>query len=273
MIKKFIILIFIFTVFQIFSSSKSRQEIVSELFKSIEGWFGVPYVLGGQTKNGIDCSGFVREVYKDVFNLDLPRTVTGQKVLGDPVNGALQPGDLVFFDTIGGGVSHVGIYVFDNKFIHAASAGPSVGVIKSSLNEKYYKERFLFARRLVKLPQFIKDNNKIELSENKEIEKDKKIEVNRRYIIFYKFLTNGKLIDKSLVFKKNSPIFYKIQNTNEEKDIVLIFENKETKESKNIDLNYIDSMAIQSIKLDSGNYIVKFVKDKNVIYKKEIIVI
>lgn len=146
----------------LFSQEKSRREIVSELFDSVEYWMGTPYVLGGNTKTGIDCSGFVVNVYKKVFNKQLPRTVAEQKAAGVPVKGTLQPGDLVFFITHDNTVSHVGIYVFDGKFIHAASAGSKVGVIKSSLKEPYYQSRYVYARRIIDLPPYVKEEYEVD---------------------------------------------------------------------------------------------------------------
>ncbi len=272
--KNFIILMLMFGFISLFSGEKTRQEIVSELFNSIEGWFGVPYVLGGQDKSGIDCSGFTGVVYQKVFNMTLPRTVASQKNLGQTVVDKLQPGDLVFFDTLGSGVSHVGIYVFDNKFIHAASAGPNIGVIKSSLDEKYYKNRYLFAKRVVKLPPFANENGKDNLNVSSGSKTTNNIEnvPNKVNIVFYKFLTNGRIIDKSLVFDSNNPIFYKIQNPSDENDIILQFENEDTRDVKEIYLNLIDRLYMQSVRLKTGNYKVKFIKDNDILFEKKIIV-
>ena len=152
------LLIFLFLICTFFcysngTANKSRQQIVRELFDSVEEWMGTPYVYGGNSKNGIDCSAFVSRVYSKVFNVKLPRTVAYQKNLGTAVTGNLQPGDLIFFD-FGSGISHVGIFVFGEKFIHAASGGPSVGVVKCSLKEPYYKRHYAFARRIVTLPAY-----------------------------------------------------------------------------------------------------------------------
>lgn len=132
---------------------KSRQQIVRELFDSVEEWMGTPYVYGGNSKNGIDCSAFVSRVYSKVFDVKLPRTVAHQKNLGTLVTGKLQPGDLIFFN-FGSGICHVGIFVFGDKFIHAASGGPNVGVVKCSLKEPYYKRHYAYARRIVTLPAY-----------------------------------------------------------------------------------------------------------------------
>lgn len=151
-------LIFLFMICAFYTypngaTNKSRQQIVRELFDSVEEWMGTAYVYGGNSKDGIDCSGFVSRVYSKVFDIQLPRTVAHQKNLGTAVTGNLQPGDLIFFD-FGSGISHVGIFVFADKFIHAASGGPNVGVVKCSLKEPYYKRHYAYARRIVALPAY-----------------------------------------------------------------------------------------------------------------------
>ncbi|WP_082707838.1 C40 family peptidase [Paenibacillus sp. DMB5] len=108
---------------------------------------GTPYLYGGTTTSGFDCSGFILYVLKK-FNVDdLPRTSQSQAKTGIPVaKDDLREGDLVFFNTFGSGISHAGIYVGDNKFAHSSS---SKGVRISSLSEAYYKERYVTARRVV----------------------------------------------------------------------------------------------------------------------------
>ena len=112
-----------------------------------ERYLGVDYVYGGSSANGLDCSGFTSIVFKE-FGIALPRTSAQQFLAGQQVEPAdLREGDLVFFDTLGRGVSHVGIYLSDGEFIHAAS-NPG-RVIKSKLSEKYYASRYLGARRII----------------------------------------------------------------------------------------------------------------------------
>lgn len=108
---------------------------------------GVPYRFGGTSENGIDCSGLTQAVYKK-WGMMLPRTSTEQFKKGKPVpKDQLRPGDLVFFkNTYRHGVSHVGIYVGDGKFVHAA--GAKYGVIVSSLNEPYHLHHYAGARRI-----------------------------------------------------------------------------------------------------------------------------
>jgi LysM repeat protein len=114
-----------------------------------ERYLGVDYVYGGSSASGLDCSGFTSLVFKE-YGVFLPRVSAQQFLVGIPVELAnLLEGDLVFFDTLGkGAVSHVGIYLSDGEFIHAAS-NPG-RVLKSKLSEKYYAGRYLGARRVLK---------------------------------------------------------------------------------------------------------------------------
>lgn len=116
-----------------------------EIVELARRWLGTPYHWGGQTPNGADCSGFVHELFR-LGGRDLPRTADKQYEVGDRVKrNNLRPGDLVFFETYAKGASHVGIYEGDDSFIHASS---SAGVVRSSLTQNYYRERFLGGRRL-----------------------------------------------------------------------------------------------------------------------------
>ena len=112
----------------------------------VVSYLGVPYRYGGGSKSGIDCSGFTSNVYKNSLGILLPRTAREQYRSGSTVNGdGLQFGDLVFFNTTGSGVSHVGIYLEDDLFAHASV---SFGVTISSLESSYYRKRFVGARRV-----------------------------------------------------------------------------------------------------------------------------
>jgi cell wall-associated NlpC family hydrolase len=115
------------------------------LYKSIDEWFGTRYRMGGTSKKGIDCSAFMQVLALYGFGLMLPRTAKEQYSMMQPVdNDDLKEGDLVFFNTRGG-VSHVGMYLKNNKFVHSCS---SIGVSIGDLADKYWSVRFLGGRRM-----------------------------------------------------------------------------------------------------------------------------
>lgn len=119
------------------------------LYKEIKSWLGTPYSGGGHTKQvGTDCSGFVMELYLSVYNIALERR-GGLQYYNNctPIDKeALREGDLVFFNNgEGGKISHVGIYLKDNKFAHASS---SRGVVIDDLTAKYYVKHFFAAGRV-----------------------------------------------------------------------------------------------------------------------------
>lgn len=115
-------------------------------------YLGTPYRRGGTTRQGVDCSGLVGAVYGGQ-GLDMPRTAAQQFAEGAAVAASdLRPGDLVFFrDTYKRGISHVGIYIGDGRFLHAA--GRRHGVIVSDLSRPYYRNRYAGARRPVAVPE------------------------------------------------------------------------------------------------------------------------
>jgi cell wall-associated NlpC family hydrolase len=128
-----------------------RQSVTlkaSELVVNAMGFLGVPYKRGGNNaETGFDCSGFVRAIYQQSVGLLLPRRAAEQAAATERIEKTdLQPGDLVFFNTLRRTFSHVGIYVGDNKFIHSPKPGAEVRV--DSMDLSYWKTRFNGARRV-----------------------------------------------------------------------------------------------------------------------------
>lgn len=125
----------------------ARLAVENEITKYI----GIRYKHAGRDANGFDCSGFVFRVYHDAVGVDLPYSASTQARLGfDIPKESLQFGDLVFFNVRGRGISHVGIYVGDGKFAHASLKR---GITITELNDKYYKPKFVRARRIIPLDQ------------------------------------------------------------------------------------------------------------------------
>jgi len=109
---------------------------------------GVDYRNGGRSAaTGFDCSGLVAHVFEEAYGIRLPRTALGQSETGFSVSAhELQPGDLVFYDTLDRPYSHVGIYIGEGKFVHAPKTGAAVRV--ESLKTSYWTKRFNGARRI-----------------------------------------------------------------------------------------------------------------------------
>ncbi|HEY3676653.1 MAG TPA: C40 family peptidase [Candidatus Tumulicola sp.] len=124
----------------------ARTSKIAELLThSALRFLGTPYVFGGTTPAGFDCSAFVQHVFA-IAGISLPRTADAQYDVGKPATGGPRPGDLVFFQTYESGASHVGIYLGRGKFVHASS---SHGVMVSQLSESYWASRYLGAKRLI----------------------------------------------------------------------------------------------------------------------------
>ncbi len=125
--------------------AKTQEVIINALSLT-----GIKYKFGGNSpETGFDCSGFVRYVFHNAANLTLPPTARAISQLGKTVKkDDLQPGDLVFFNTLKSAFSHVGIYIGDNKFIHAPSSGKVVRV--ENMQAGYWSSRFNGAQRLDK---------------------------------------------------------------------------------------------------------------------------
>lgn len=118
-----------------------------DILVTAKQYMGVPYVWGGETTSGFDCSGFTQYVLQQ-NGISIPRTAAEQFAEGTPVGrDELQAGDMVFFTTYKPGASHVGFYLGDGNFIHASSAAHQVTI--SSLDEDFYTAHYIGARRYI----------------------------------------------------------------------------------------------------------------------------
>ena len=116
-----------------------------KMFEFIDDWYGTPYHLGGTTKKGIDCSAFTQFLFATVYGLSIPRTAREQYSLTNRISRTeLKEGDLIFFNTRGG-ISHVGVYLQNNKFVHASTSG---GVMISDIFDEYWARKFVGVGRL-----------------------------------------------------------------------------------------------------------------------------
>lgn len=122
------------------------SEFSEKLLGTAREFLGIPYKFGGSSLKGIDCSAYVKRVFA-ALDIELPRTAREQFHVGEKIaKEELTPGDLVFFKTYARYPSHVGIFIGDNKFIHASSKGKKVEI--SNLDARYYSKRFIGAKRL-----------------------------------------------------------------------------------------------------------------------------
>jgi cell wall-associated NlpC family hydrolase len=110
------------------------------LYNFIDDWYGVDYKYGGTDLNGVDCSGFAQQLYKHVYGTEIVRTSAQQYAASRHFRRKrkLREGDLVFFKTTGDGISHVGVYLANNYFVHASPKGVAI----SNLNEQYWVRSF-----------------------------------------------------------------------------------------------------------------------------------
>lgn len=124
--------------------ASSAQELVLRALTFV----GVNYRRGGESpETGFDCSGLVRHVFRESLGLVLPRTSRDMSRIGETVHqDDLQPGDLVFFNTLRRGFSHVGIYLGEHRFVHAPASGGEVRV--EDMRQRYWTRRFNGARRV-----------------------------------------------------------------------------------------------------------------------------
>lgn len=123
-----------------------HEKQISNISSFYEEWHGVPYKYGGISKDGVDCSGLVKNLYSQIYNINLPRNTTSQMQDGERINYFERAlGDLVFFKT-GANTYHVGVYYENDNFIHAST---SKGVMMSNLNESYWLNNFIEIRRVI----------------------------------------------------------------------------------------------------------------------------
>jgi cell wall-associated NlpC family hydrolase len=117
------------------------------MYQFIDDWYGTKYRLGGSSRSGIDCSALVQKLYTYVYGMDVVRTSVMQFRMSEYIadKGKLKEGDLVFFRIHGGPVSHVGVYLHNNYFVHASS---SRGVMISNLNEAYWTKHYVGGGRV-----------------------------------------------------------------------------------------------------------------------------
>ena len=117
-----------------------------ELYKSIADWIGTPYHYSGNDKCGVDCSGFVTAIYKATYQINLDGSAKDIYKRSDAIRkNELHEGDLVFFKIKGHRISHVGIFLGDNKFVHSST---QKGVVISNLDDPYYEKYFYKGGRI-----------------------------------------------------------------------------------------------------------------------------
>lgn len=128
---------------------KHKKSSGKKVVKYAQKYKGSRYVWGGESPKGFDCSGFTWYVYKNAAGVDIGRVVKDQYRRGKKVGrGSWKPGDIVFFKNTGErGLSHCGIYIKKNKFIHAENE--KTGVVISTLSSGYYKDHYAGARRIL----------------------------------------------------------------------------------------------------------------------------
>lgn len=118
------------------------------LYSFIDDWWATRYRFGGTDKNGIDCSAFAGKILSTIYGVSTPRTAAEQYEAAEKITlDNLKEGDLVFFNTRGG-ISHVGVYLGDNYFVHSST---SAGVTINSLTDDYYNRKFVGGGRINKL--------------------------------------------------------------------------------------------------------------------------
>ena len=142
-------------------NSMYYESLDEKILKEVNKYLGVRYLRGGSSKRGVDCSGFVRLIYRNIFGIDLPYIAAYQSTL--PIFGRisvsdLKTGDLIFFSPTvrKKRISHVGIYLSDGDFAHSIR---KKGVSISNLENRHWKSRIIFTKRLINLPKINKKDS------------------------------------------------------------------------------------------------------------------
>ena len=137
----------IFKTNRVISNLDDQIMVIANLSEHQQEWQGTRYRIGGNSKSGVDCSGFMQITFRDLFGIDLPRMTVDQAKEGTKISKSeLRTGDLVFFNTgRGPNGKHVGVYVKNGQFLHASTKG---GVIYSDMDSPYWTKTSWQARRL-----------------------------------------------------------------------------------------------------------------------------
>lgn len=143
----FILLLVLISCSSATISNSERNKRKKNIMQFYKVWKGTPYKLGGTTRKGIDCSAFIQKMYSEKFKINLPRTVEGMSTKGSKVKNRKdwEVGDLIFFKIGKRKVNHVGVYIGDNKFVHASV---SKGVMISEYSP-YWKRYFWQTRKVL----------------------------------------------------------------------------------------------------------------------------
>jgi len=142
---KIILLTFLFTISSAYAVQISNRQFRKNIVKSAKSQLGTQYQYGGTNNRGFDCSGFTMYIFRK-NGVNLPRSSKEQYRFGRKINYKRgQAGDLIFFDVKGSGISHVGIYLGNGKFIHSPRKGKSITI--SSLKIKYWQKRYVAIAR------------------------------------------------------------------------------------------------------------------------------
>jgi murein DD-endopeptidase / murein LD-carboxypeptidase len=131
----------------LFSPVRQSVQNIQHLFTDVRQYLGIRYRFGGDSPSGFDCSGFVRFMFSKELNVDLPHSSSEMSTMGTKVDRSeLRPGDLVFFTNGKNRISHVGIFIGNDTFVHSSL---SKGITRDTLNESYYSKRFATGVRIL----------------------------------------------------------------------------------------------------------------------------